>query len=359
MDLGTPLHVRTIAERKFDHRLSLPVPAFDGGWVISFQDNPDVMIIDVQLNEIQRLDLQAQTQQYCSTAVAMSGGGDWLALSGRTELRIVNRKGALLHCLPHPPWDTFAGSNCVFDSKDRLWYVRPGNEPGTNDKVTIVDPNSGAILTEHTIINEVGYFDLFPCPDHEGALIEVGCGQDGSFLYLARLTDGGLTVEQYPFNDRTFYGGFAPNGGEFATGAHKGDAVNVHSFPSGRVIASVDSETIFAADDLIAEYQDSVGYQAIFLDSDHLLTETSYGRMLLINRATMQLVGTVWPPGYSLRGFDQSGKETDDPSKILDYESGLTSFHPAGVGRVLTVYHERVIRLLDVSRLLPLGCNRK
>jgi hypothetical protein len=198
---------------------------------------------------------------------------------------------------------------------------------------------------------------LFPCPDHEGALIDVGCGQGGSFIYLARLTGAGLTVEQFPFDDRTFYGGFAPNGREFASGAHQGDAINVHSFPSGRVIASVESETIFAADDLLGEYPDSVGYQVIFLDNAHLLAETHFGRMLLIDRATMQLVGTVWPPGYRLRGYDQSGKETNDPSKILDYKGGLTSLHPAGVGRVLTVYNERVIRLLDVSPFLSLANN--
>src|SRR5207249_4826746 len=125
------------------------------------------------------------------------------------------------------------------------------------------------------------------------------------------------------------------------TGAHQGDAIKVHSFPSGRVIASVGSQTIFAADNLIGECTDVAGYQAIFLDRDHLLAETHFGRLLLINRRTMQLVGTVWPPGYKLRGYDQTGKETDDPSKILDYEGGLTSLHAAGAGRVLTVYNEK------------------
>src|SRR5258708_25580905 len=75
MDLGKSLHVGTIAEREFDHRLSLPVPTHDGGWVISFQDYPDVVILDAQLNEVQRLDLQPQSQQYCSTAVALSRDG--------------------------------------------------------------------------------------------------------------------------------------------------------------------------------------------------------------------------------------------------------------------------------------------
>jgi hypothetical protein len=352
MDLGNPLQVGIIAERKFHHRLNLPVPAHDGGWIISFRDHPDVVILDPQLKELQRLDLQAQSQQYCATSVAMSRDSRLLALSTRTDLRIVNRRGDVLHRISHQAWESFAGSSCFFDLKDRLWYVRPGDKPGTNDRLTIIDPNSGAMVAEQIIQNEIGHFELFPCPDHESALIDVGCGQDGSFLYLARLTGGGLTLQRYPFSDRTFYGGFSPDGQEFATGAHQGDAIKIHSFPSGRVIASIESEKIFAADDLVGEGPDVVGYQAIFLNDDLLLAETRFGRMLLINRRKMQLVGTVWPPGYRLRGYDESGKETDEPSKILDYEGGLTSLHPVGVGRVLSVYNEGVIRLLDVSPLL-------
>jgi len=351
MDLGKPLHPGVIAEREFHHRLSLPVPAPDGGWIVSVQDHPDVVLLDPQLNEIQRLDLQAHSQHYCDTAVAMSRDGQRLALSGRTQLRIFNRRGKLLRRLSHEPWYPFYGSSCFFDGDDRLWYVRPRDKPSGDDKLTILHPQWGTILVEQTIESRGGYSHLFPCPDHAGALIHIGCGQDGSFLYLARLTAAGLTVERYPFDDRTFFGGFSPNGREFVTGAHQGDAIKVHSFPSGQVVASVESDTVFAADDLISEYPDSVGYQAIFLDDDHFLTDTQFGRMLLFERATMQPKGIVWPPGYSLTGYDLSGKETDDPSKVTEYVGSLSFLHPAGVGRVLTVYGP-VIRLLDVSNLL-------
>jgi hypothetical protein len=357
MDLGMPLQVRTIAERQFDHRLSLPVPTHDGGWIVSFQDHPDVVVLDSQLNELQRLDLQTQSQQYCFTAVAMSPYGQLLGLSSRIDLRIVNRQGTVLHRIPHRAWESYTGSNCFFDFKDRLWYVRPGDQPGVDDCLTVVEPYSGEILTEQTIENEIGYFDLFLCPDYESALIEVACGQDGSYLYLARLTGAGLTIQEYPFSDRTFLGDFAPGGREFATGAHNGDAVKVHSFPSGHVIASVESETLFASDDLSGERPDDVGYLVIFLDRDHLLAETGFGRMILIDRRSMRLLGTVWPSGYRLQGCDQSGRKTDDPRTIVDYEGSLTSLHPAGTGKVLTVYRDGVIRLLDVSPLLSPAVN--
>jgi len=303
-----------------------------------------------------RLDLQAHSQQYCHTAVAMSPDGRLFGLSSRTELRVADRHGAVLHRLTHNAWD--AGSSCFFDLNGRLWYIRPGSSPGLDDCLIVLEPYSGAILAAQTIPNPVGYFFLFPCPDHESALIDLGCGQDGSYLYLARLAGAGLAIEEYPFSNRTFFGGFSPDGREFATGAHDGASLMVHCFPSGRVVASIENETLFSTDSLSGELRDDVGYQVIFIDDDHLLAQTGFGRMILLDRGKMRLLGTVWPSGGGLRGYDESGRETDDPSKIVGYESGLSSLHSAGIGKVLTVYHkERVVRLLDVSPLLSAALN--
>lgn len=352
MDLGKSLTVETIAEREFAYRLNLPVPTHGGGWLVSFWDHPEVVILDAGLNEVQRLDLQAQSEGYCSTEVAMSRNGALLALSTRTELRLVDRRGAVLRRLPHHAWDAFTGSRCFFDAQGRLWYVRPRDDDEATESgvLTVLDPASGAAVFEQAIESDVGHFVLSPLPDHAGALIDVACGQDGSFLHLARLTGAGLTIEEYPFDDRIFCGGFSPNGSEFITGTHSGDAVKVHSFPGGQVIASVKGKTIFAGDDLGGQFGDDVGYQAIFLDDDHLLADTRFGRMLLIDRRTMQLIGTVWPPGYELRGYDAGGG--------LAYEGGLTSLHSAGPGRVLMGYKEKAIRLLDFAPLLSSGDDR-
>lgn len=343
MDLGKPLTVATIAEREFTHRLNLPVPAPGGGWLVSFRDHPEVVILDAGLNEVQRLDLQAQDEDYCSTGVAMRRDGALLALSARTELRIVDRRGAVLRRFPHPAWDAFTGSSCFFDAQGRLWYIRPYDEATESGVLTVLDAASGATVSEQEVNSDIGHFGLFPLPSLDGALIDVSCGQDGSFLHLARLTGAGLTVEDYPFDDRTMPS-LSPGGGEFATGAHSGNAVKVHAFPGGQVIASVKGKTIFAGDDLGGNFGDDVGYQAIFLDDHHLLADTRFGRMLLIDRRTMQLIGTVWPPGYELRGYDAGGG--------LAYEGGLTSLHSAGPGRVLMGYKEEAIRLLDFAPLL-------
>jgi hypothetical protein len=285
----------------------------------------------------------------------MSRDGRWLALASRSELRIVDRSGPVVRRIAHDPWDSFCGSSCFFDAEARLWCVRPGDQPGTNDRLTVVPPRRDAALIETVIENPVGHFSLFPCPGGHGALIDVGCGQDGSYLYLARLSDSVLTVEPYPFADRAFAGGFSPNGREFVTGAHSGDALKVHSFPDGRVVGSIDSDTLFGREVLPDEHMDAIGYQAIFLDDDHLLTDTRFGRMLLIQRRDLRVLGTVWPVGCKLRAYSKYGRGTDEPTEIVGYEVGLTSLHPAGHGRLLAVYNERALRLLDVEPLLALG----
>ena len=352
MGLGKSLMVETIAERGFTHRLNLPVPTHDGGWVTSFRDHPDVILLDSRLNEVQRIDLQAQSEDYCSTEVAMSRDGALFALSARAELRIVNRRGDVIHRLPHDPWEAFTGSSCFFDAAGRLWYVRSYDDAGNDCVLTVLDPVSGTALFEQAIESDIGHFSLSPLPDYKGALIDVSCGQDGSFLYLAQLTASGLAIKEYPFDDRTFSGGFSSDGSEFATGAHQGDTIEVHSFPSGQVTAAIESETIFAADNLGGEYGDTFGYQVIFLDDNHLLADTTFGRMLLIDCRTMHLIGTVWSSGFRLHGYDARGEETDNPGQIYAHESGLTSFHPAGDSQVLTVHEEATLRLLDVSPLL-------
>jgi hypothetical protein len=358
MHLGNYLPVTSIAEQGFPYRLSLSAPTPNGGWIISFQDHPGVIILDARLSELQRIDIQAQYQQYCSTNVAMSRDSQLLALSGRTDLQIVNRAGDLIRRISHNAWEPFAGSNCFFDINDRLWYVRPGDDPGRDDRLTVVDPISGARIAERIVENQAGYFGLYPAPDNRGVLLDVGCGQDGSYLYRGCLCSSGLVVEEYPFCDRTFSGGFSPDGLEFVTGAQEGDALKVHSFPGGQVVASVAAETLFAEDELLGECKDAVGFQSLFLGCDHILAETAYGRLVLIDREKMRPVGTVWPDGCVLRGYDQSGKETSDPSQLLGYQTGLTSIHSGEGASVLAVYNERVVRLLDFSPLIshsPLG----
>jgi hypothetical protein len=137
------------------------------------------------------------------------------------------------------------------------------------------------------------------------------------------------------------------------TGSQDGDAVEVHSFPGGQVVGTLTSGSVFGDDDLAGETPDTIGYQAVFLDNDLLLAGTTFGRLVLIGRRGMRLLGTVWAEGQRVRAYDESGNETDDPGKVIDFETGLVRFFPAGPWRVLGVFDDGTIRLLDLSPLHP------
>src|SRR5260370_39959756 len=96
VNVGKRFEVPILAERIFKHRLSNPVPTHDGGWVISFRAHPEVLILDAQLKLLLGLTLGTRTPGYYSRNVAMSRDGNFLALSSRSELLIVDRQGVVL-----------------------------------------------------------------------------------------------------------------------------------------------------------------------------------------------------------------------------------------------------------------------
>jgi hypothetical protein len=348
MAISDRIMVKDLARREFKQRISTPVPTPDGGWIISFRDQPGTVVLDRRLNDVRQFDTPPQS--------VVAAGGSVFAVLTKQQLLILDPHGASLRTIPQRAWQPWAGTNCAFDGHDRLWYARPGDRPGTNDCLVIVDPASGITVAEQVIENDVGLFDLNPCPDPDCMLVAVSCGQDGTFLYHARWTGKEIAIQAYPFEDRSFTGGFSPNGREFVTGSHEGDGVLVHSLPGGEVVASIDSEDMFGDDDLPSEESDDVGYQALFLGDEHLLVDTMSRRLVLIERHKMELLGCVWPEGYELKAYDDAGEEADDPTEACSYEGSLDSFHCGAAGELLAGFERDLLntgllRLLDVSSI--------
>ncbi len=353
MFLDNEFHVTTIALRRFEHRLALPSPTPAGGWLVAFADQPDVICFDSDLNEIWRLTVKIERSPYRWPSVALSPDEQTIAYSTETDLYILDRNGTIRYSLVADLNNPYTGSECMFDTHNRLWFVQRGDLNTGSDRLLVLEPTSGAILFQQTLANERGHFYLYPCPDRQSVLLDEACGQDGSFLYLACIRGDGLGVTRLGFDDRTFFWGFAPNGREFATGAHHAqDSLKIHSFPQGTVIAAVDSQPLFATERLVSEYPDSVGYQALYVNDDYLVTETRWKRLILVRRSDLALMGTIWAEGDQLRGYDDWGRETADPKRIGSYEADLTYICPAGPGRVLAIYKEKTMRLLDLAPVL-------
>jgi hypothetical protein len=353
MSLRSEFHVPDIAVRRFEQRLNSPSPTYAGGWLISFQDGPEVICFDANLDESWRLAANIRRPKYGRLSFALSPDQQFLACANEEGVFILDRKGAPIHSYPHDINHRYTTSGCCFDSRNRLWCVQASDWNLRMATVIVIEPQSGAIIARQAFRCEGGHFAFYPSRDLDTVLLDEACGQDGSFLYVARLTDSELTVSNYGFSDRTFYWGFSADGGEFATGAHRqGSALQIHAFPGGQVIGSAASQTVFSNDSMVSDYPDSIGYQAMFLDENHLVADTRYKRMILLRRDGLQLLGTVWAEGDQLRGYESRGHETSDPALIDTYEAEISYFLPARLGRLLAVYNEHTVRLLDVSSLL-------
>src|SRR5262245_59769415 len=111
MGLGHPIFVKAVAERDFADQLYAHC-APNGGWLISFLDQPGVIILDSNLAEVKRLKIPAQMQDYCMGEVAMSRDGQLIALSTRTEMRMYDQEGKEIYQITHQPWEDFTGSSC-------------------------------------------------------------------------------------------------------------------------------------------------------------------------------------------------------------------------------------------------------
>jgi hypothetical protein len=349
MGIDKAFVARDLGSRRFEHTLSRIVPTRGDGWLVGFRDRSEVVFHDHRLGEIRQVDLHVRYEFQGGTELSLSPDERFFAFASREELRIADSRGRPIHRLPHDAWESYCGSGCLFDRKGRLWCVLPGDDRGSDDRLTIIDPASGGIVAQGVIQNGMGYFGFYASPDEDAVLIECACGQDGSDLYLARLNGSEIAIAKFDYSDRSFSGGFSPSGTEFVTGAQWGDSLKVHSFPDGRELASLADEAIFGDDPLVCEQPDSIGYEAIYLDDGHILARTTFGRLLLIERFGMRLLGTVWADGERLRGYDDRGKETEEPGAIIDYETGLRDFRPAGPGEVLVAYQGNTLRLLDVA----------
>lgn len=96
-----------------------------------------------------------------------------------------------------------------------------------------------------------------------------------------------------------------PSGGQYLTTPHSDSALVVHAFPSGRVLARIESESVFRADD----YFD---FQAGYVTDDLILAGSLEGQVhVLFVADTLEPVGRVeYPGGSAKHGIVPTGNGT-------------------------------------------------
>jgi hypothetical protein len=286
------IHLPKQYARTLGERLSIQVPTPDGGWIVHYEHQPEVLRLDHQLNLVWRRDLQAQTEGYVSCRIAMSPDGALMAIAGKDSVRITDGAGTLLHTFLHTAWESSCGTECLFSPDSRyLWFVVPG--PSRGDDLLHVMETAGFSVVDRvsTQNNDCAYF-FYPTPNAGTVLMDTAAGQDGSSMYLVQFDKGRVTLEELPQCQDQIIGNFSPAGDEFVTAPVDEGPLRVYSFPEMAEIASMPREMIGHAPGLaIALEADAFRYIVRYLTADLLVALTRFGRLLAIDRKKMQPLG--------------------------------------------------------------------
>jgi len=135
-----------------------------------------------------------------------------------------------------------ARTNCRFSLDGAVvWLFRPDRYSGhgDTDRWFALDAATGAVIGDAALTTaggQGGYQVVHPGGVH--VLLEVGCGQDGVFVFKGRIVEGRMECEPWPFADDPFrcdqrIGAISPDGKQVMTFEYDDKAVAFLDFPSG------------------------------------------------------------------------------------------------------------------------------
>jgi hypothetical protein len=111
-------------------------------------------------------------------------------------------------------------------------------------------------------------------------------------------------------------------------------------------VAKLESEPVFTDnDDYPGEETDNYEYVVYFLSNKTVLVRTRFGRLLLIDRDTLQRTGELILEDCSIIGYDDRGKPASNPKEIIDYESEAEQIFITSTGDLLVIHTNGSIRV--------------
>lgn len=128
--------------------------------------------------------------------------------------------------------------NCTFSTDGTsVWVYRPDAmaRRRRHDTLVVLNSDDGEVVAEATLSTVGEGAELIQHPDGRHVLLGVGEGQDGSKIFRATLTAGGIDLDRYEWDDRCLVD-VAPDGQSFITIAHNQKNATLHRFPKGEVI---------------------------------------------------------------------------------------------------------------------------
>ncbi|MFD4640484.1 hypothetical protein ACFWN2_24425 [Lentzea sp. NPDC058436] len=161
------------------------------------------------------------------------------------ELVCVDRAGAVRwrHAFGEFREKTYnVRAGCAFSLDGKaVWFFRPdsmGEWNDGDDTWHVLDAATGSVLASADLGTSGHGGVQHVHPNGTDVLIDVGEGQDGSFLFRGSFDGIGLEVVPYPWDDRVLVA-FSPGGHHFMTVHQEQDDVAFHAYPDGEVVLRV------------------------------------------------------------------------------------------------------------------------
>jgi hypothetical protein len=231
--------------------VSLPARSFtrrlpDVGWLVQTAQ-PNVLVLGEDLREKVRFPLPSTWRGAHWVAPTL----DLVAVSERERVLLIDARGRIVWAFSHHAWGVGGSeSGCCWVSPDRnyVWATAP-TEDGP-DQWLVLDATHGGLVGASQLQCHAAGSHPVPHPDGSHVGLSVGEGQDGADVYWGCWEDGRPAVARLDDRGRVLID-VRPSGRQYLTTPHGSadDAVAVHEFPSGRVVARLTSERVLAEDD--------------------------------------------------------------------------------------------------------------
>jgi hypothetical protein len=137
---------------------------------------------------------------------------------------------------PHTTQD-FPRTACIFSLDGTwVWLYRPDAMTSRGpDLLVVLRADTGEVVARAELDSVGQGAELVQHPDGRHVMLDVGEGQDGVKLFLAALTDGGIDLRSYGWDDQVLVD-IAPGGWFFMTIDDCRSDVAFRAFPSGEVV---------------------------------------------------------------------------------------------------------------------------
>lgn len=323
------------------------IPVENGNILLKYEGSPMLSKLDEQLEVLWTKDFGLRSKNYVYADVSAHPNGTLYGITESDNFRLMTPSGGTLFSYEHDDWPPFMGANCFFAGRWVLFII----PTPTGDKLLQLDLETLGIAARYDLEGDQEYRYTFTAtPDPGIIFIDAAAGQDDAHLFIITIQkDGRLDIAEATQCLDRIVGNFSPDGQSFVMAPHYDEGIEIYSFPAIARIAGLPQETLFAGrNEYPCEDEDTIDYTVLFLNDQLLISLTRFGRLLLIDRATMACTGELLLEGNEIIAYDQGGKPVTGDADILDYsgEVGDVIVVPAGL---LAVHSSGSLRLYGME----------